>query len=220
MRSILRGVVIGAAALTAVAAVYRLALSHRLGRWGATPEEWSDSLPGDEVVPEANHLSTRAVEIEATPAEIWPWLVQIGQGRGGMYSYTRIQNLMRLDMHNADRIVPELQNLAVCDTIPLDPKGKGPKVRELIPEERLVLYEADPPWIWTFVLRPIDAERTRLVARNRVSTRRAKLPVRLFYAVVGPPVFLMERKMLLGIKERAERLHQSADAGALSAPVS
>ncbi|MGI9659570.1 MAG: hypothetical protein ACR2OD_11725 [Gaiellaceae bacterium] len=212
MRSTLKRAAVGAAVLGVVAAVYRFAAHARLGRWGATPEEWSETLQGDEVVRDANHRSTRAVAIDATPAEIWPWLVQIGQGRGGAYTYERLQNLFRLDFHNADQILPEYQNLKIGDTIPLDPSGKGPKVRELVAEEHMLLEDHKPPWTWLFALHPDEPGRTRLVVRNRVSTKRSSLPVRALYRLLGPPVFLMERKMLLGIKERAERLHSQNEA--------
>lgn len=205
--------VIGAGVVGAAALLYRFVLRGRLGRWGATAAESTGVLPGDGVVVDANHQSTRAVDIDASAAEVWPWLVQLGQGRGGAYSYSWLQNLFRLDFHNADRVLPEFQGLEVGDTIPLDPSGKGPTVRELVPEQHMLLEEANPPWTWLFKLDPSDRSRTRLVVRNRVSTRNTGLGVRLFYRVLGPAVFLMERKMLLGIKERAEELRAERARG-------
>ncbi len=198
---------------------YRLALADRVAHWGATQEEQDGELPGDELVPQANHQSTRAVEIAAEPAEVWPWLAQMGQGRGGLYSYDWLENLFRLDIHSADGVLPEVQDLAVGDTISLGPSGEGPKVRALEPERLILLESGAPPWTWLFALRPHGRGRTRLVARNRVSTRESSPLERLSYVALGPIVFVMERKMLLGIRERAERLHaQSAAAKPAAVP--
>ena len=208
MKLALRRAAIGAGA---AALVYRVAVHERLARWGATREEWEGALPGDAVVPVASHQSTRAVEIDAEPSEVWPWLVQLGQGRGGLYSYDWLENLFRLDIHSADRILEEYQGLSVGDTVALAPSGEGPIVRELDPQKLMLLEATMPPWTWLFALRSCGGGGTRLVVRNRVSTTGSNPLVRLSYVALGPVVFVMERKMLLGIKERAERLHAQAD---------
>ena len=87
--------------------------------WGATTAERELPLPGDDLVADADIQSTRAVTIDAPPASVWPWLVQMGSGRGGAYTYDWIENLLGLDMHSADRILPELQDLALGDELPL-----------------------------------------------------------------------------------------------------
>lgn len=112
-------------------------------RWGATEAEAQGQFPGDDVVKNPTQLSTRAVTIDALPEEIWPWLVQMGQGRGGAYSYDWIENLMGLDIHSANRIIPELQTLEVGDTIPLEPGGTGLLVERMEPNKYLLLKYPD-----------------------------------------------------------------------------
>jgi hypothetical protein len=193
-----------AAAASAIVSVYLFAVRPCHLRWGATAAEMAQPMPGDEVVECPTYVSTRAVTIAATPAQVWPWLVQIGQGRGGMYSYQWIENLMDLRMRNADRIVLDLQQLAVGDAIPLAPGGAGPRVTALEPDRSLLL-DFEGNWSWAFLLKPLDAGRSRLIVRNRWSTRGAGLGTRLlFLLVIDFGAFVMERKMLLGIKQRAE----------------
>ena len=116
----LRGPLAGLAA-AAAAACYVLAVRPRLLRWGASTQEAAGPLPGDELVPTPRMQSTRAVTINAPAASVWPWLVQLGAGRGGMYSYDLLENAAGLGIHSADRILPEHQRLDVGDVIPLGP---------------------------------------------------------------------------------------------------
>ena len=95
-------------------------------KWGATEAETMKSLPGDEQVPNPNMVNTRAITIEAPVATVWPWLVQMGQGRGGLYSYERLENLVGCEMHNADEILPEYQELMVGDMVRLSEGDEGP----------------------------------------------------------------------------------------------
>jgi hypothetical protein len=191
-------------------------------RWGATDEEVSGTLPCDELVPHADVVETRVVTIEATPAAIWPWLVQIGQGRAGYYSYTQLENMAGLKMKNAEGINPEWQHLQVGDIIPAETGGKGFKVYALEHERALVLggREGDegvfegfiqmfPEFSWAFVLVPVDSEHTRLISRLRGSSR-PTFSNRLMGFVFEPVEFLMTRKMLLGIKEHAEQAGEFA----------
>lgn len=181
-------------------------------RWGATDDEIQRAMPGDEIVPRPTYNSTRAITIQARPADIWPWLMQLGQGRGGMYSYEWIENaLLRLNMHNADRIIPEFQHLQVGDVVPMAPSGMGPKVRALEPNQSLLLVFDNDGWTWAFGLYPIDAQQTRLVVRNRWDTT-GNLAMQLFSVILDPGDFVMEHKMLLGIKQRAERYHMDLAA--------
>lgn len=214
-----------AAAAAAAAAGYVLAVRPRLLRWGATAQEAAGPLPGDELVPAARLQSTRAVNIAAPPAVVWPWLVQLGAGRGGMYSYDALENAVGLGMHSADRILPEFQQLSVGDTIPLAPGG-GIPVRRLEPGAVLALGGAMDPRTghitgraaaegrrtagprlelgWTFALQPLGARSTRLLSRTRYdySPLLLGLPLRV---MLEPLQFLMERRMLLGIRSRVER---------------
>ncbi|MFF5289479.1 hypothetical protein [Paractinoplanes globisporus] len=195
------GVVLVAASATA-------AYSPPARRWclgyGATDEEVAGPLPGDELLPHPDLQSTRAITIEAAPATVWPWLVQMGSGRGGAYTYDWIENLLGLDMHSADDIVPELQHLAVGDVLPLGPTGPGMRVEICDPEHTLAFRSTNGDWVWIFHLSSYWLG-TRLVSRNRIATTRTSRMQRLASRlVVEPGSLVMERRMLLGIKERAE----------------
>lgn len=196
-----------AAGLTA--AVYPLLLRGRCLTWGAYPEEVVRTMPGDDLQPGSDVVTTRAVTIDAPPSAIWPWLVQMGSGRAGAYTYDRLENLFGLDMHSADEILPQFQDLAEGDLLPVGSGGPVLRVAVLDPERALVLRSEDGGWVWSFGLYPDDGI-TRLVSRNRISDSGTPLlrPLRrLFTTMVMEPVsLLMERRMLLGIKERAERL--------------
>jgi hypothetical protein len=154
-----------------------------------------------------------AVTINARPEHIWPWLVQIGYQRGGLYSYDWLDRLFGfLDRPSATRILPEFQRLAVGDKIPL---GRGPSwpVAVIEPHRALVLdmrNMGDLVWVWQFLLYRVDEKRTRLVSRSRVRTR--SLWARLLTHAIEPSGFVMTRRMLLGLKQRAEAL-ASSDTG-------
>lgn len=177
--------------------------------WGATDSEAGRDLPGDDLLTDAGIVSTRAVHVDAPPSAIWPWLVQMGPGRGGAYTYDWIENLMGLGMHSADRILPEYQKLAVGDAQRLGARGPVLRVARLEPERSLVFRSDDGNWVWAFSLVP-DSEGTRLISRNRIATDGAsRLAQVLNTYAMEPGSLIMERKMLLGIKDRAERLVHS-----------
>ena len=173
--------------------------------WGATDEEAGRTLPGDELLENPAVVSTRAITIHAPPSAVWPWLVQMGSGRGGAYTYDWIENLFGLGMHSAERIHPEWQNLVVGDVIPGKESLQGMRVEVLDPERALVTRSEDGTWVWAFVLEDLGG-RTRLLSRNRIAMRDPSLGDRIGMAVMEPGSLVMERKMLHGIKERAERL--------------
>jgi hypothetical protein len=174
--------------------------------WGATAEEASRKLAGDELLPEATLVSTRAVTIDALPAAVWPWLVQMGSGRGGAYTYDWIENLFGLHMHSARQILPQYQDLKVGDELPMGPGRPVMQVEVCDPERTLAVRAADGNWVWIFAL-AAEGTRTRLISRNRIATPGAPPPVRLFnLLLMEPGSLIMERKMLLGIKQRAEDL--------------
>jgi hypothetical protein len=179
--------------------------------WGARPDEVSRKLPGDELLAEPGIVSTRAVWVDAAPCSVWPWLVQMGPGRAGAYTYDWIENLFGLGMHSADEILPQYQNLQVGDAQRLGKRGPVLRVAVLEPKRSLVLRSDDGNWVWAFSLVP-EGIGTRLISRNRIATRGAPQPVRLFNLVVMEPgSLIMERKMLLGIKQRAEHLTRAAE---------
>src|SRR6266700_897889 len=108
-------------------------------RWGATAEEASTPLRGDDLVPDASYVTTRAITVRAPAGAIWPWLVQLGQGRAGFYTYDQLEQIVGAAIRSAERIVPELRQPALGD-VRLSPVG-GPTVAVLDPGRALVLYE-------------------------------------------------------------------------------
>ncbi|MBK5109842.1 MAG: SRPBCC family protein [Thermoleophilia bacterium] len=192
-----------ALAAAAVFVAYRLLLRPRHLRWGASNDETERSMPGDELIEEPDMISTRAISIEAPPDRVWPWVAQIGRDRGGFYSYDWIENPFGLDIHSADRVVAEYQSPEAGERIALAPDGSGPDV-ELVEKDRLlVLREPGGGWTWTFMLEP-SGDCTRLLVRNRWSNAGRPFFFRLFTTLIDPAVFVMERKTLRGIRERAE----------------
>jgi hypothetical protein len=195
---------------TAAGAAVALETTRRLVRtpvltWGATDEEAMRTLPGDDLLENPDVVSTRAITIDAPPAAVWPWLVQMGSGRAGAYTYDWIENVLGLEMRSADTIHPEWQALAVGDVIPGKASLQGMRVEVLDPERALVTRAEDGRWVWAFVLDDLG-ERTRLLSRNRITMSDSSLGDRIGMAVMEPGSLVMERKMLRGVKERAERL--------------
>jgi hypothetical protein len=182
-------------------------LRERILTWGATPEEAAARLPGDELLEDADGVATRAITIDAPASAVWPWLAQMGPSpRGGAYTYDWIENLLGLDMHSVDRVLPEFQHPEVGEGFGLG--GNKMSFALVEPEHVLATRCADGNWVWTFILREQDG-RTRLISRNRF--RLPRLRDRLGMIPMEPGSLVMERKMLLGIKERAEKL-RAADA--------
>mgnify|MGYP001070883123 CR=1 FL=1 len=178
-------------------------------RWGATAEELTRSLPGDELAPSPTIRSTRAITIQAPAEQIWPWLVQMGQGRGGLYSYQRLENFARCQIENADRILPELQDLTVGDPIRLGPQGYPYfTVRQILPQRALVLgadpQNPAPPVCWSFNLVEMEPGKTRLIVRSLNGYQPSFANHLMWRWITDPIFFVMERRMLLGIKARAE----------------
>ena len=187
--------------VAALAAVYVFFLRRPILTWGATDEEATARLPGDELLEDADGIATRAIEIDAAPRAVWPWIAQIGPSpRGGAYTYDWIENLLGLDMHSADRVLPDFQHPEVGDTIGLGPNRM--RVERVEPEHVLAWRSEDRNWVWTFVLDDHYGS-TRLISRNRF--RLPTLAARLGMIPMEPASLVMEQKMLRGIKQRAER---------------
>jgi hypothetical protein len=196
---------LGAAAIAATILLSPL-LRPWYSKWGATEIEVDKRLPGDERVPKPTLLSTRAITIRAPMVEVWPWLVQMGQGRGGLYSYERLENLVGCGMRNADRIIPEQQHLQVGDKIRLSQDEGTPAfvVQAIEPGQAIILGGDDPPTTWSFILEPIDKYSSRLIIRFRQQYEPTFANVVGWRVFTDPITFVMERKMLQGIKARAE----------------
>ncbi len=217
----------GAAATSVVVAVVAAAAYardrwHRMQTWGATAAEVAEVLPGDELVGQARYRTTHAITIDAPVERVWPWLVQMGQGRGGLYSYDWLENLVGLDIHSVQEIREELQSLSLGDEVRLVPEGAQPPLRftvvRIAAPELLVLgaghsreeaFAAGLPYpCWTFRLTPVEPDRCRLVVRFQADFDPTPLGTLAYRGALQPVHFVMERKMLHGIKERAERAGQ------------
>ena len=203
-------IVVGAAVLASVLffAVYR---PWQL-KWGATREEIRLNLPGDEVVSWPTFSATRAVTVDAKPEAIWPWLVQIGFGRAGWYSYDLLDNLGR---HSAQGIIPDLQHLEVGDLVPLGPgSDSGMRVKAFEPNRWLLWWDSKirlTTWAWS--LDPMSDGRTRLLTRVRARPSWHHPTTAIWLLLTEAADFPMMRKCLLGIKRRAEASRSEEDFG-------
>jgi hypothetical protein len=193
----------------------------RLMAWGSTWDEVVRPLPGDALIANPLYVTTRAITVDAPAAAVWPWLVQLGQARGGFYTYDWLENLLRLDIHSADEIHPEWQDPRQGqDFITLDPDGTMKMTFVAVhpgrafvlrsgapgepPQEPGDFFKGEIEITWAFVLEPAGPGRTRLLARTRAAwgdNTRARLARGL---LLNPAHLVMERGMLRGIKRRAE----------------
>jgi hypothetical protein len=208
-------------AILTLAVLYWWPIRTWMSRWGTTPSDLTRVMAGDALLIHPTYSGTMAIVVDAAPEHIWPWLVQIGYQRGGLYSYDWLDRLFGfLDRPSATRILPEFQNLAVGDEIPV---GQGPNWPVAVVERNraLVLDMRNLPgfeWVWQFGLYPIDEKRTQLVTRSCVRSKTvwAKLMTR----AIEPAGFIMTRRMLLGLKQRAAALRASGagESGAIARP--
>lgn len=203
-------------AVTAAALLYAARRFYR--NWGTTKEECRMSLPGDKLVDAPVIQTTEGVWIDAPASAVWPWLVQMGQDRGGLYSYETLENLFGLRYHNADRIHPEWQRLARGHLVRLAPKGwmgiRGGialSVVDVVEQETIVLRAAQSDHaldaVWSFHLIPHWEGRCRLVIRSRTRVRHPGDMLAL--ELTGPAKALVTRGMLLGIKRRVQSQSQA-----------
>jgi len=192
------------AAATLGPAAYLLFFRRRCLNWGARTDEVAAKLPGDELLADPGLVTTRAITVHAPAGAIWPWLAQMGSGRGGAYSYDWIENLLGLNMHSASDILTEYQDIKAGDELPMGGGGPVMRVEVADPPRALAVRSADHNWAWIFALIP-EGDSTRLISRNRIATQALSPASRLFYLLfMEPGSLVMERKMLLGIKRRAE----------------
>lgn len=206
---------------------YDVVLRPWMSSWGSTPQERREPLPGDEIVADVMTHCTKAVTIEAPPERVWPWLVQIGDRRAGFYSHDWVERFVFPGTvhyvegtHSTTRIHPELQDLRLGDRINTGSVGRfafGNPVTVLEPDRALVVGT------WAFVLRPLPGGRTRLLVRERDGGYLRPMAPRRFalvraalgvvdYVVGDPLHFVMDRGMMLGLKERSERRPQDENA--------
>ena len=203
-------------AVIASGIVYFAFVRPKVRGWGLDPHEAELPLPGDDLIPEPTHVETRGITINAPVAKVWPWLVQMGFGRAGWYSFEMLDNKA-----NTDTVLPEFQSLKAGDVMPTHPGG-GFLVKTVEPERALVLYtdtellrsqaerseNESYPEIkasWAFYLQPEDGT-TRLIERFRARTPGSGPATVVLGEIMGTGIVLMTRKQMLGIKERVERL--------------
>lgn len=199
---------LGAGLLAATAwPAYWLTVRRWHARWGASDEEVQAGMPGDDIVEAPWDVTTRAITIAAPPEQVWPWLAQMGYQRGGMYSYDWIDQVLGvLDSPSSNEIIPQFQDLKPGDEIPMG-NSPGWPVVAVEPNRSLVLDIRHPGLhiSWCFLLKPVGEASTRLVLRIRIQLR-PLLHLALAFPISDFGQFLMTRRMLLGIKERAEAL--------------
>lgn len=205
----LRGGLVVLGVLVGVGLLYWFALEPWMARMGASDSEVTRSLPGDDLVPGAILRSTRSITIQASPEQVWAWVVQMGQGRGGLYSYEDLENLAGCDIHNASRILPEFQSLKVGDVFRLGPQGYPYfDVMGVEPGRALILGTQNPQiqysGSWVFYLESAGTGQTRLIVRS-LGAYQPDLGNFITWRVITEPLsFVMEQKMLRGIRDRAE----------------
>jgi hypothetical protein len=220
MRRLYR-IAVCAVALEALGAAYSFVLLPRLRRWGASADEVARALPGDDLVADPLHVATHAITLRAAAEDVFPWVVQIGQNRGGFYSYDFLENLLKLDIHSAEAIHPEWQDLRPGeDYMTLDPDGymKLAVVTQDAPHAFVVrsgapgepqppgdLFKGEIDCSWAFVVEPLDGHTSRLIIRWRAAWRRTARAAFALAFMLEPMHFLMEERMLRGIRERAEK---------------
>jgi hypothetical protein len=206
-----RRMLMGVTVIGALAFIYIRAIRPWTMRWGATDEEVSRRFPGDAIVAKADFNATRAITIDAPPEFVWPWLVQIGSGRAGWYTFDWIDNGR---VPSAQLVVPELQHLAVGDLVPMvSGKDIGLWVKDIEPERRLLWWDRQGGYSWEWVLEPVGERSTRLITRLR-ATFPPLLSPRMLYAIVASAGdIVMIRKALRGIRTRAEGLWRRSATG-------
>jgi hypothetical protein len=188
-------------------------------RWGATDSEIHQTWLGDDLSPAPAYVATRAVTIQAPAELVWRWVVQVGQDRAGFYSYTWLENLFRADMHNATYVHEEWQTRNIGDTVWLARRdryhGSARQTVALVtPNRAMVLVSpADYENIsaggsahgsWAFIIVPVERRVTRLILRSRAGSTANIWQKAFAYLLFDPVHFIMERKMMLGIKHRSE----------------
>ncbi|MFY9781227.1 MAG: hypothetical protein WAJ85_12060 [Candidatus Baltobacteraceae bacterium] len=210
-----------AAALGLATSAYGLVVRPKLLTWGSDPRDLDREWPGDALTPTPHSVATRAIEIDAPAADVWPWILQVGQDRGGFYSYTWLENLFGAQITNSESLLPDYEKRKVGDTVWLAArKAYGGRARMLIaqleaPRSMVLVYPNDADAFigegravygtWAFILDPLDEGRTRLVMRTRAGEWDSNARRLLDFAFWEPAHFVMETRMMRTIKALAER---------------
>jgi hypothetical protein len=221
--------------VAALEIIVLLPLNPLLRKWynrdGTTDAEVARSYDSDSLVPHPRQQYTRAITIHAPPAAVWSYLIQLGQERGGMYTYDLLENIAGCEMYTVDHIVPEWQSIEIGMAVRFGPKGKSYPLQKVVsfkPTQSLVLAGADLKteqiaiWsepmpenyiisTWAFYLESIGPARTRLITRSRLDFA-GGAGVAIMWRVTEVLNFVMERKMLRVIKRLAERDVQTVKA--------
>lgn len=201
-------------AVSLLAASYRSGWRAQLRTAGATSAEVAAWLPGDELLPDADLVTTRAIAIDAPPGCVWPWLVQMGSGRAGAYVGDWIGSLLGFDLHSAEVVLPQFQDIELGDEFPYGRGGGVMSVEALEPEQRLAFRLCGGRWISSFALIPY-LDTTRLVSRHRIALPRpSTIAGQLSGLLIEFAGAVVERQMLVGIRDRAERLARSREFAA------
>jgi hypothetical protein len=190
-------------------------------KWGSTAEELQRELPGDELVKYVKGWYQHAITINATPADVWPWIIQLGQNKGGFYSYELLENIVGSKIHNADNIIPEFQDTVIGDSVAMTPKAAPYIVVTIEPQRTFVLQlrvnlqtqetidntqslpDKYQDSSWLFFLEETTERTTRLISRSRNNWNKSRTNT-FIYGIFGVISQTMDRKMLKGIKKRAE----------------
>jgi hypothetical protein len=196
-------------------------LRSKYQKWGSTKEELQRELPGDELVKNVKGWYNHAITINATPANVWPWIAQLGQNKGGFYSYELLENIVGSKIHNADDIVPKFQDTVIGNNVAMTPKAAPYIVTAIEPGQVFVLqlrvnlqtqetvdntqplpakYQDSS---WVFFLEETTEGTTRLISRSRNDWNQSKTNT-FIYGMFGVISQAMDRKMLKGIKKRSE----------------
>jgi hypothetical protein len=206
-----------------IACYLTLFLKPMRDKWGLKKEDTHRTFPGDELIEQPNAQFTHAIEINAAAEKVWPWIAQIGQGRGGFYSYEALENLAGLNIYNSDEIIPEFQNPKIGDVIPFGTNdayplviceqgkamaiGLGYDMDKNIPLDPEANFPANYfrlTWLWC--VESVDEHSSRFFSRNRIVYTPSFKNKLMFGLFMEPIVFAMDRKMCLGIKKRAEKM--------------
>lgn len=206
-----------ASTLAAILSAFLMVIRPWYLRWGATDAETRRTLPGDEIIPDAAGQETRAITIHAPAHKVWPWVAQLGQDRAGFYSFDLLENLVGCEMPATDVLDARQQTWRLGDKLWMYPPRKAggagfATLRTFVPGRVLGFgtrlfgtpLSAPENGSWSFVLEPLDAYTTRLLVRGRSAPGRSLLGTAFDRLLFEPAHFVMERRMMIGLKELAE----------------